>query len=154
MLPNSAGVVYGTIAVAALLAAETARSETYAETVAAVLITLVLYWLAHAYSEFTGRRLEGGEPFSLAGFGRTAVHELSVLIGAAIPLLALVIAWIAGAQLTTAVTASVWVAAAMIVAFELTIAIRAHAPRRELVAQTAFGMLLGLLVIALRVVLH
>src|ERR1019366_2743617 len=50
---NTWGLVYGTIAIGALLAAETAQSETYIETVGGVLIALVIYWLAHAYSEFT-----------------------------------------------------------------------------------------------------
>ena len=53
---------------AALLAAESARQETYPRTVGAVAITLILYWLAHSYSEFTGERLERGEPFSYSGF--------------------------------------------------------------------------------------
>jgi len=54
---NPAGLIYGTIAVAALLAAESARRETYVETVGAVLITLLLYWLAHSYAGFTGERV-------------------------------------------------------------------------------------------------
>jgi hypothetical protein len=41
--------IYGAIAVGALLAAETPRRETYAMTVAAAIITLLLHWLAHSY---------------------------------------------------------------------------------------------------------
>ena len=44
MPTNPGRLVYGTIAVGALLAAESARQETYVETVFAVAITLLLYW--------------------------------------------------------------------------------------------------------------
>jgi uncharacterized membrane protein YadS len=46
ILENPGDAVCGAIAVGALLAAETPRQETYAKTIAAVIITLLLYWLA------------------------------------------------------------------------------------------------------------
>lgn len=48
ILENPGDAIYGAIAVGVLLAAETPRRETYARTVAAVTITLLLYWLAHS----------------------------------------------------------------------------------------------------------
>lgn len=154
MLANSGGLVYGTIAVGALLAAESARQETYPKTLGAVAITLLLYWLAHSYAEFTGRRLRKTEPFTLAELVRTAAHELSVLIGAAGPLLVLLIWYAAGGQLTTAVTAAIWTSAVMIVIIEALVGVRAQLSGRDLVMQTAFGAVLGLLVVAVRVLLQ
>jgi len=154
MSPSPAGLVYGTIAIGALLTAESARSETYAKSVVAVVITLLLYWLAYSYAEFTGRRLERGEPFAFADLADAAVKELSVLIGASVPLFVLVIFWAAGASLSSAVSAAIWTSAGMIVIIELVIGLRADLAGRELVIQTLFGALLGMLVIALRVVLH
>ena len=55
MPTNPAGLVYGTIAVGALLAAESARQETYTRTIIAVAIALILYWLSYSYAEFTGQ---------------------------------------------------------------------------------------------------
>ncbi len=154
-MPNNPGrLVYGTIAVGALLAAESARQETYVETVFAVAITLLLYWLAHSYSEFVDRRLEHAKPFSLDGFAEAARHELAVLVGAAIPLIVLVIWWVAGASLGAAVGAAVWTSAIVIVGIEIVIGRRAELSGREFVTQTAFGAMLGLLVIALRLLLH
>jgi hypothetical protein len=141
------------IAVAAMLAAESARRETYVKTLVAVAITLLLYWLARAYSEFTGDRLGSGEPFSFAGLARAARHETPILIGAAAPVLVLLIWWIAGAGLGSAVVAAVWAAAAMIVLIEIVLGVRSHLSGRELAVQTGFGVLLGLLVVALRVLL-
>src|ERR1700749_767282 len=113
-LPNPWAVIYGTISVGALLAAESARSETYLETVGAVLITLVVYGLAHAYAELTEHRLVEGEPLTLSGVGRTLAQGLMVVAGAAVPLLVLVICWIAGVDLGSAVTAGIWSSAVMI----------------------------------------
>jgi hypothetical protein len=90
---NPAGLIYGTITVAALLAAETARRETYAKTVGAVGLTLIVYWLAHSYAEFAGDRLADGEHVSVVGLLRAARRGLAVLMGAAIPFLVLLGCW-------------------------------------------------------------
>jgi len=150
----SFGAVYGTISVAALLAAESALRETYLETVEAVLLTLLMYWLAHSYSELASERLRTGEVLTLRSVARTMAGELTILIGAAVPLAAVLVCWVAGATLSTGVTAGVWTSAAMIVALEAAIGIRAELSRRELVKQVGVGALLGLLVIAVRFVLH
>jgi hypothetical protein len=154
MHSNVGGLVYGTIAVAALLAAESAQRETYAETVGAVLIALALYWLAHSYAEYTAQRIKGAEKLSFTAFGRTMVHQLWILLGAAIPLLTLLVWWAAGSRLTTAVTAAIWSAAAVLGLVELAAALRAHLTGRELIAQIGLGLVLGLLVIAIKLVLH
>ncbi len=154
MLPNAGAVVYGTITVGALLAAESAKGETYPETVGAVVLALLLYWLAHAYSEFTEHRLEQNQPLTLDGLVRALANELMIVAGAAIPLLAVLICWAAGTRLTSAVTDAVWTSAAMIVIIELVAGVRAELSGRELMAQTALGVLLGLLVIALNLILR
>jgi hypothetical protein len=82
------------------------------------------------------------------------VHELSIVAGAAVPLLALLICWAAGVRLTSAVAAAIWTAAAMIVIEEVVAGVRAELSARALLAQTAAGTLFGLLVIALNLVIH
>jgi hypothetical protein len=154
MWAEPAGAVYGTISVGVLLAAESALKETYAATVASVVITLLMYVLAHAYAGYTGERLESGEPLSLTGLGRSIAREAWLLIGAGVPLLAVLLAWGLGASLSTAVTAAVWTSAGMLLVIELVAGIRAGESGRDLAAQTALGALLGALVIALRLVLH
>jgi hypothetical protein len=151
---NVGGLVYGTITVAALLAAESAQRETYPETVGAVLIALALYWLAHAYAAYTAQRVKRAEKLTFAALGRTMVHDLWILLGAAIPLLTLLVWWAAGSRLTTAVTAAIWSAAVVLGLIELAAALRAHLTGRELLAQISLGLLLGLLVIAMKLVLH
>jgi hypothetical protein len=154
MLPNPGAVVYGTITIGALLAAESAKRETYADTVGAVAIAMLLYWLAHAYSEVIEHRLEEHQPLTLVGVRRALTHELMILAGAAIPLLELLIFWPAGVRLTVAVSAAIWTTGAIIVVVELVAGVRAKLSPRALIAQTAVGVLFGLLVIALKLLLH
>jgi hypothetical protein len=154
MPANAGGLVYGTILVATLLSAESARQETYAKTVGAVAVTLIAYWVTISYAEFAGERLEEGAPFEYAGLARAALHELSLLYAAAVPLLVILIFWAAGAALTTAVGAAIWFAAGAVVAAEIISGVRAELTGRELIRQSVVGALLGLLVIAVRVLLH
>lgn len=154
MPENPGGLVYGTILVATLLAAESASHETYGSTIGSVALALIVYWLAISYATFTGERARQGHHFTLRGFVSAIGHEVAVIYGTLGPLAALLVCWIAGARLATAVSAAVDTAAAMIVLSEIVIGVRSEASGRELVIQTAFGVLLGLLVVALRVLLH
>jgi hypothetical protein len=151
---NPGGLVYGTILVATLLAAESPKRETYAKTVVAVAISVIVYWLSASYAEFTGERIREEEAFKPAAFARAAAHELPVVLGALGPLLALLVCWAGGAVLPTAVTIAVWTAVAIIVATEVVLGVRAELTGRQLVVQTGMGVLLGLLVVGLRVLLH
>ena len=154
MPANPGGLVYGTILIATLLAAEPPRRETYARTVGAVVVAMIVYWLAVSYAEFTGERVREEEAFTPANFARAAVHELAVVYGAVGPLLAVLVCWALGAELPTAITAAVWTAVAIIIAIEVGIGIRAELTGKQLIVQTGMGILLGLMVVALRVLLH
>ena len=154
MRVDARAVLYATISVGALLAAESASNETYADTAGALALTLLVLWLAHAYSEFTAQRLAEKQPLTLDALARSLVRELMNIAVAAIPLLALFICWVAKVPLGSAVTAALWTAAAMIVAVELVAGVRAELSAGALVAQTAVGALFGLLMIALKLILH
>jgi len=154
MPENPGALVYGTILVAALMSAETAKADTYVETVAAVLVVLVVYWLALAYADFTGERVKHAEHFHFADFARQAVRQLPVLYGAIVPLVAILICWLAGATVTTAIDIAIWAAAAMVVAIEVVIGIQSDLRGADLVRQTTVGVILGLGITALRVLLH
>jgi hypothetical protein len=154
MVVNPGAVVYGTITVGALLASESANHETYADTVGAVAIAMLVYWLAHAYTEFAEQRFAHRQPLTLDGLARSLVHEVTVIAGAAIPLAVLLVCWVAGVGLTSAVAAALWTTAAMLVVEEVVVGMRAKLSRRALMAQTGAGALFGVLVIALKLVLH
>jgi hypothetical protein len=148
------GAIYGTITAGALLAAEFARRETYTKTISALVIALVLYWLAHAYAANADKRIRDQQKLTVEGFADDLRHELPILAGASIPLFAIVIFGLAGATLGTAISAALWTAAAVIAAIELTAATRSGARGRELAIHAVIGIALGLLVPAINAILH
>ena len=151
---NAGAVIYGLIIVSVLLAAENARRETYAKTVEAVVLTLVLYWLAHGYSDLVTWRVQEVRRLTAATFARTMLHELPLLAGAALPLLTVLIAWAVGSDLQSALIAALWIDAATIVAVDIVAGIRAELSGRELLAQVLAGGALGVLILLLRLALH
>ncbi|HTX32672.1 MAG TPA: hypothetical protein VMD09_14915 [Solirubrobacteraceae bacterium] len=154
-MPRNVGsAVYGLITVGALLAAESALHETYGETVAAVVLTLIAYWLAWGYADFTSARLSSGRPLTLAGFRHSMWQELPILFGAAVPLLAVALCWVTGASLNTGIDAGLWSTAGAIVIIEVVAGLRAQLSGRELAVQIAVGAVLGLLVLAAKLLLR
>jgi hypothetical protein len=151
---NPSRAVLGVIVTGALLAAESGVHETYRDTFASGVITALLYWLAHAYTDVLGIRLQEREPLTPDTLARSLGHESAVIRGALIPLFALLIAAIAGADRETGVTIAVWSAAGSIVVLELYAAIRAHATRREVIVDATIGVAMGLAVIALKAIVH
>jgi hypothetical protein len=151
---NPARVIYGIIAIAALLAAESGLHETYLDTIASAAITATLFWFAHAYAELLARRLELQEHLSVGAIRRALAHESAILRGAMVPLTVLVVGWIVGAQQQTAVTAALWAAVASLILFELVAGLRVHASARELVLEGGAGAAIGVAIIALKIVLH
>jgi hypothetical protein len=151
---NPAGLVYGTILSATLISAEYARAERYAGALGGIVIAEIVYWLALSYSEFAGERVKTGDSFAFKGFWRSAKHELAVVLSGVPPFLVIVVCWIAGATLSTALTIGVYTAAGMIVLAELVIGISTEQTGRELVIDTCVGVLFGIVVVAVRVFLH
>ncbi|HEV3047454.1 MAG TPA: hypothetical protein VGY13_08855 [Solirubrobacteraceae bacterium] len=151
---NPGGVIYGIVAVGALLAAESGEHDSYLDTLASAAIAAALYWVAHAYAELLGQRLAERERLCLPALARALAHDLAIVQGAALPLAAIALAWLAGASQHTAVIAALWSAIASVVAFELMAGVRARASPRELAFDAAVGAGLGLTILALKILLH
>jgi hypothetical protein len=151
---NPAGMIYGLVAIAALLAAESGRHETYLDTELSAMIAAATYWLLHAYARLLGHRLATREHLSVRALALALAHDRPLLRGAAIPLAAIAVAWVAGVSQASAVTIALWSTVASIVAFELAAGIRARATAGELALEGGVGIVLGLAVISLKIVLH
>jgi hypothetical protein len=151
---NPGGLVYGTILSATLISAENARAERFVGALGGIVLAELAYWLALSYSEFAGERLETGERFEFTGFWGTARHELAVVLSGIPPFLVIVICWIVGASLTTALAIGVYTAAGMIVLAELVIGISTEQTGREVIVDTLVGVVFALMVIAVKVLLH
>jgi signal transduction histidine kinase len=149
-----AEVVYGLITVGALLAAESGLKDTYPETVGSTAIAMTLYWFAHAYADALGLRLSEQRRVSWTELWHTFARDWSIVRGAVFPLMALLVAWAAGASQTEAVTAAVWTVVASLIAFELAAGVRSKAKPVELAFDVSAGTALGLGILALRALLH
>lgn len=146
--------ILGVFVVGVLLATEDTKSDTYVETIGAVVLALFLFWLQVSYTRFTAWRIEHGERLTASGLAREMWLDLSLLTGAAVPLLVVVICWAAGVGLGLAIKVALGIDAALILLFEILAGLRTSLKRRELVAQMLFGAALGLGVLALRLVLR
>jgi hypothetical protein len=151
---NPAGAVYGIITIGALLAAESGLRDSYADTVGSTSIAVVLYWFAHSYADVLGLRLSKQRLLTWSELWRTFVQDWSIVRGASAPLLALLVAWAAGASLQTAVGAGVWTAAVSLVVFEVAAGLRSHAKPAELTLEVLVGATMGLALLVLRALLH
>lgn len=151
---NPSGAVYGVIVIGALLAAESGRHESYLDTIGSAALATALYWLAHSYAGLLGRRLSAGERLTAATLARALAHDWALVRGAAIPLLALLVAWVAGAAQEAAVTAALWSAVVSLVTFELIAGLRARARAAELAFELGVGLAMGVAILALRIILH
>jgi len=80
-----AGFIYGTLVVLAMV---TVGAKAYPDRpgriAALVLVTSVVFWLAHVYAHGVGRSVSRGERLSLAELGHIARHE-GAIVEAALP---------------------------------------------------------------------
>jgi len=142
------------ILVGALIAAESGVHDGYLDKVGSTMLALAIYWLAHSYATVLGRRIATRERLSLVALSRAMAHDWGIVRGASIPLLTLVVCWIAGASQTTAVNAAVWAAVATLIAFEMLAGLRAESTPRELALEGGVGVAMGVAILALKSLAH
>jgi hypothetical protein len=82
------------------------------------------------------------------------VHDWAIVRGAAVPLLALVIAWLVGASREAGVTAALRTAVVTIVVFELLAGVRAKSTFGELLLKATVGVTMGLVILAVKGILR
>lgn len=146
--------IYGAIVTAAILAAAQDHLPTRALAVS-VLITLLVYWIAEEYAELLGEQVTGRLP--RWAYVKAALASSWPMVSASyLPLLALVLARLAGAS--APVAANVGLAAAIVLlTFHGWSAGRAAQLRGwQLAVTTSIAAALGLVMVALKdlVILH
>lgn len=146
--------MYGVLAVATVIAAESTRRETFGKLVLASAITMALYWAAHAYSHHWASRLHRAGEWTVAEIKNSLRYESSILLGAALPLAVLLTGWAAGASTETAVTAVLWAAGIELVILEVVPGARHRLRPRDLAVQAMLGLSMGAGIFGVRFVLH
>jgi len=151
---NPSGTIYGLLSIGTLLAAEAGRHETYLDTLLSGFVAALGYWLLHSYATVLGERLRGAVRLDLRTLATTLSHDRALLRGAAIPLLVIVITWIAGGDQETGVRIALYATVACIFLFELLAGLRSGAAPHEVALEAGIGLLLGLALLGLRLLLH
>jgi hypothetical protein len=151
---NPSGLVYGTIAVGAVLAAESTRRDTFPATIGATMLILLLYWMAHTYADVTGDRLKTRDTLTARTLWRSFLHEGTIMKGAALPIAVLLVLWATPVTLSTAVTAAMWTSAVLLALIEIVAAFRSHLSRAQTTVQVLIGSSLGAGVLLVRLLLH
>jgi hypothetical protein len=151
---NVRGVVLGTLTIGALLAAEGTRNDTYEETAGAVALLLVMYWISHGYSTALGDRIEEGRAWSAGSTLEAMRREFSILRGGLVPLVTLIVCWVSGVSLGTGVVVAIVATGATIIVLEVMAGVRASLGVTEIVADTVLGAMLGVGLLAVKIILH
>lgn len=147
--------IYGAIITASIMTTAGDSLSTVALALA-VLITLLVYWLAEQYAEVLGGQAAAGR-LPTWGHIRTALAGSWPIVSASfVPLLALLLARLAGATAQTAATVGVITAVVLLTFHGWTSGRAAHLHGWQLAATTSVAATLGLVMVALKdlVILH
>jgi hypothetical protein len=147
--------IYGAVITAAVLAAAGNELHIYA-LVVAVLITLVVYWLAEEYAELLGEQVEGGMVPTWDYVQEALGATWPMVTASFLPLLALVLARLAGGSIPAAANVGLAVAIVLLIIHAWLAARAAQLHGWQLAFTTSVALILGLLMVALKdlVLLH
>jgi hypothetical protein len=141
--------IYGAIVTAAILDTVGGHVST-AALVVSVVVTLLVYWLAEEYAEILGEQVEGGRLPSRAYIREALAATWPMVSASFAPLVALVLARLAGASALTAANVGL-VAAVLLLTLHGWLAGRAAQLRSwHLLFATSFAAALGLVMILLK----
>ena len=144
-----AGAVYGSLLAASVVATASVAGELPRLKLALMLIiTGLVFWAAHVYAHWVGERQLTGTPWSWGEIHRVARHEWSIVEAAFLPAAAVAVGAVLGLSLSAGAWLALAVAVAQQVAWACLGAVRASAPRRQVVAEGAVNLVLGLILMA------
>jgi len=145
---------YGAVVAASVLAVVSVHAPPGDRVVVVTVVVALVYWLAHVYVDAVGGRFVDREHST----GVRVLHALNdnwaVLVGAAPPILVLLLARALGADGETAAWWALWVTGALLVAVGGAAAWRGGARGWALVGEVLVGGCFGVLVVALKYALH
>ena len=154
MRGNPAGAIYGAIVTAGLLAAEGAGRRRVTDLVISVAGTLLVFWLAHAYTDMMGGLITKGRSDGRPSLGRALREEWPIVESGLPPLLALVITRGIGAAVSTALTVALVVVVIEISGWAFLAGRRMELTHWRLVKFMLVSGALGVAIIVMKSLLH
>ena len=141
--------IYGAIVTAAIIAAAGGELST-AALVVSVVVTLLVYWLAEEYAELLGEQAEGGRLPTWASIRGVLISTWPMVSASYAPLLALVLARLAGASALAAANVGLAVAIVLLTVHGSSAGRAAQLRGRQLVLATSVAAMLGIVMILLK----
>jgi hypothetical protein len=141
--------IYGAIVTAAILDTAGGHVST-AALVVSVVVTLLVYWIAEEYAEVVGEQVEGGRLPSRASVRRALTATWPMVSASYAPLLALVLARVAGASDLTAANVGLVVAVVLLTVHGWLAARAAQLRGWPLLFATSIAAALGIVMILLK----
>jgi len=146
---HRAASIYGAIITAAIIAASGAELPTV-PLVVAVVVTLIVYWVAEEYAEVIGEQAEGGRLPTWASIRGMLAGTWPMVTASYAPLLALVLAHLAGASGLTAANVGLAVAIAALTFHGWSAGRAAQLHGHRLLLATSVAAALGVVMILLK----
>jgi hypothetical protein len=149
-----AGTVYGTIVVMATVTAGSNGDETHAWRLAiVVVVTVLVLWAAHVYSDALAESLEQGRRLDRAELGSVARRELSIPGAAVAPVAALALAGLGVLSDQTAVWLALGIGVLTLGVQGRRYAVVEQLDRTGTVTAVALNVFLGLVIVGLKALL-
>jgi ABC-type transport system involved in multi-copper enzyme maturation permease subunit len=153
LVAGGEGAITGTVVCAAVIAYAAGHVSSTVELCAAILGTVLVYWLAHLHAATLGSSLTHRHHPVIAF--RHAVWETLPIIGASIaPVLVLIVSRVAGADLRTSAWIALFVTIGLLTVYSYLAGARGGLDTGGRIASAAAGAALGILVALLKVALH
>lgn len=152
---NPASAVHGTVLAGALIAVQGAHDDIdISRLVWLVLLTQVVYWLAHIYAEMVGERIRTRVPTRPGQLRHLMDEEWPMVAVSFAPLAVIVLCTAFGVSAETSVNAGLWATVALLAGWALLAGRRSGLRTAEMLLYVAVSLLLGLALIAIKTLLH
>jgi hypothetical protein len=147
-----AASIYGTIITAAVMAAAGDHLSSVALAVA-IVVTLIVYWLAEQYAEFLGEQAAGGHLPSRQEVRASLAVSWPMVTASLLPVASLLVARVAGASPSTAADVGLTVTIFLLAGHAWSAGRAAQLTGARLGAVTVVAALLGIVMISLKSVI-
>jgi len=153
LVTGGEGAILGTVVCAAVIAYAGGHAESTGQLCAAILGTIGVYWLAHVHAVTLGSALTHRH-HPVRAFRLALVQTLPLAGASVVPVLVLLVAHLAGADLRTAAWTALLVTIGLLTAYSYVAGARGGLGTGGRLASAAVGAGLGILVALLKIALH
>lgn len=151
---DPAGLLYGAIISAAVLATVSAHADGSTFVGVATALVLVVYWMSHVYIETLSRQFDGDRHQFLSRLRSAGAHESSVLKGGLPAIVVYVVASLAGAEIDSAASTAVYFTVVLLAGVGYLGAHQAGVRGGALLIEVAGAASFGVLIVAAKALLH